>query len=232
MAFNLSQMEKGLRAAQGQVDLLCFSETFLQGFDALTWSYETDRQVAVAQTDPVIRQLCALTRQYGVDLLFGYVEREEDRLYSSCMVIENGTILHNYRRMSTGWKEVSRTDAHYCEGATSQDFLYKGMKLRIALCGDLWDLPEAFRTDGVLIWPIYVNFTRAEWAEYEQDYAQQAHLAAEQALLVNAITDEPLALGGAFHFQSGAIADRLPYEQEDILMVEVTPAAAGPCAAN
>lgn len=35
LSFNLSQIEKAMQAAQGSVDLLCFGETFLQGFDAL-----------------------------------------------------------------------------------------------------------------------------------------------------------------------------------------------------
>ena len=43
IAFNISQIEKALSAAQGRVDLLCFGEAFLQGFDSLSWDYETDK---------------------------------------------------------------------------------------------------------------------------------------------------------------------------------------------
>ena len=35
VAFNLSQMERAMEKAQGKVELLCFGEAFLQGFDAL-----------------------------------------------------------------------------------------------------------------------------------------------------------------------------------------------------
>ena len=31
MRFNISQIEKGMKAAQGKADLLCFGEAFLQG---------------------------------------------------------------------------------------------------------------------------------------------------------------------------------------------------------
>lgn len=33
-----------MKAAQGKVGLLCFGETFLQGFDALSWEYENDAE--------------------------------------------------------------------------------------------------------------------------------------------------------------------------------------------
>lgn len=37
MEFNISQIERAMREAQGKVDLLCFGEAFLQGFDSLCW---------------------------------------------------------------------------------------------------------------------------------------------------------------------------------------------------
>ncbi len=220
-AFNLSQMEKAMKSAQGKANLVCFGETFLQGFDALSWDYEYDKAIAVTQDSEIIGKLTALTCKYGVDLLFGYIEREGKKLYSSCMVIEQGNILHNYRRISKGWKEYRRTDEHYCEGECAEDFVYRGRKIRIALCGDLWEYPEAFKTDGLLLWPVYVNFSLPEWQQYEQEYAQQAALAAHKTLLINSITEEPEAIGGAFCFENGCITDRLPYGTENILYIEV-----------
>ncbi len=100
----------------GKAELLCFGETFLQGFDALNWDYPHDREIGVSQDSRTIRTLCSLTVQYGIDPLLGYVEKEAEKFYSSCMMIEEGKVLFNYRRISKGWKEFSRTDRHYCEG--------------------------------------------------------------------------------------------------------------------
>ncbi len=221
VSFNLSQMARAMEAAQGKADLLCFGETFLQGFDALNWDYRRDRQVGIAQDSAVIGTLCALTGQYGVDLLFGYVEKAADKIYSSCMVIADGGVRFNYRRMSKGWKMYSVTDAHYCEGTDSPDFLYKGKVFRIALCGDLWEFPERFWTDGVLLWPVYTNFSRPEWEAREGGYARQASLAARKTLLVNSLSQEPEAIGGAFCLEDGRITTRLPYQSEGILYVPV-----------
>ena len=44
---NLAQMEAALRLAQGKVELLCFGEAFLQGFDALRWNYADDKHIAL-----------------------------------------------------------------------------------------------------------------------------------------------------------------------------------------
>lgn len=220
-AFNKAQIEKALKAAQGKADLVCFGETFLQGFDALNWDYHHDKDVALAQDSPVLRELCGLTRRYGVDLLLGYVEREGERLYSSCLLVADGAICHNYRRISQGWKCYWRTDQHYCEGDASRDFQYKGQTFRIALCGDLWDYPERFRTEGTLLWPVYVNFSLEEWETEAPQYAQQAALAAKKVLLVNSITEDPEAVGGAFCYENGEITAQLPFRTEEILYVEV-----------
>ncbi len=220
--FNLSQMELAVKNAQGKADLLCFGEAFLQGFDAMNWEYSHDREVAVTQDSGMIQSICDMTNQYGIDLLFGYLEREGDLLYSSCMVVEAGRILHNYRRISKGWKDDRITDGHYCEGNVTSDFVYKGRNFRIALCGDMWDDPERFVTDAVLLWPVCCNFSPDEWEnEYKAEYLEKARSAAEKTLFVDAIDHQADCLHAAFCFECGRIAAELPSDTEDILYVEV-----------
>ena len=59
--FNIGQIERALKEAQGKVDLLCFGEAFLQGFDSLCWDYETDKEMAVAQDSETMNRLRSLT---------------------------------------------------------------------------------------------------------------------------------------------------------------------------
>lgn len=219
--FNLTQMERAMKAAQGKAELLCFGETFLQGFDALNWVYENDRDVAVSKDSDVMERICTMAAAYGLDLLFGYIEKSRDSLYSSCAVIAGGELIHNYRRISVGWKEYDITDRHYQEGTGTDEFLYRGRPVKIALCGDLWEYPERFRTDGFLIWPVYVNFELDEWPQREKEYAEQALLAARRTLMVNSISHEPVSHGGAFYFVDGEIEKKLDYDTEHILIVEI-----------
>ncbi len=221
ITFNISQIERAMKSTQGKADLLCFGESFLQGFDALDWNYEHDRHVAISADSGVMQLLCQMTLQYNVDLLFGYIEICEDSLYSSCAVIENGRLIHNYRRISRGWKEFRITDAHYKEGTEVCEFLYHGQYIMIALCGDLWDYPEKFKTDHLLIWPVYVNFGPDEWAGYEMEYARQAQLVADQTLMINSISEKPESYGGAFYFVDGSVQQKSRYGAEKIMIVEI-----------
>ena len=219
--FNIAQIEKAIQEVQGKAELLCFGETFLQGFDSLLWDYETDKNMAIMQDSVIMKQICNLSVQYQIDLLFGYVEREADSIYSSCAVIGQGKLIHNYRRISKNWKEYDQTDYHYCEGTTTDAFLYRGRKIMIALCGDLWLFPERFKTDDLLIWPVYVNFDMEEWKNYEQEYADQALLACPNALMINSITDDPVSHGNAFYFLNGRIEKKFCYDTEGVLIVDV-----------
>lgn len=221
IAFNLSQIEKAMQESQGKVDLLCFGETFLQGFDSLVWDYEIDKDMAITQDSLLMQKLRDLTLQYETDLLFGYIEKDGENLYSSCAVIEKGKLIHNYRRISKNWKEYDRTDNHYCEGTTTDEFQYHGKNIMITLCGDLWLYPEQFMTDELLIWPVYVNFDMEEWKTCEQEYADQALLACPKTVMINSITDNPVSHGNAFYFHNGKVEKKLDYDTENVLIVEL-----------
>ncbi len=221
-AFNMSQIERAMKHAAGKADMLCFGEAFLQGFDALCWDYDTDREIALELSSGTMDCLKSWTVRYGIALAAGYIERDRDKLYSSCVVIADGRIIHNYRRISKGWKEYSKTDSHYCEGNETGTFRLHGKEMTLALCGDLWDYPERFRTGHLLLWPVYVNYTVEEWNSGALDeYAAQASLAAGDVLMINPIDREPENHGGSFHFHHGKTVAGIPFDQEGILIVEI-----------
>ena len=221
--YNIKKIEKAIISANGKADLLCFGETFLQGFDSLSWNYEIDKNIAITKDSFIMDKLKNLSEKYNIDLGIGYIEREREQIFSSFVVIEKGKIIHNYRRITKNWKEYSITDEHYCEGKISETFIYKNTEFKIALCGDMWICPEKFKTNGILLWPVYCNFTKEEWENTEQyDYAKQSKLASDNVLLVNSITkDEPISVGGAYYFKNGKIEKSLELDKEDILFVEI-----------
>lgn len=210
------------QAAQEGAALVCFSEAFLQGFDALSWRWEADQHTALTPSDGPILRLQEASRTLGVDVAFGYIERAEDVLYSSYMLISEGRIFHNFRRLSRGWKEYTLTDHHYREGAQAEVFTYRGRQMVIALCGDLWDKREAFCLGAeVLLWPVYCDYSPAEWENgVTGEYALQCCGVAPVTCMINAICP-PDGFGGCWLFENGQVKSLLAPGREGLLLVEV-----------
>ena len=218
----MSQIELAMKRSQGKADMLCFGEAFVQGFDALCWAYDADRETALELSSEPMMRLREWTVRYGISLVTGYIERDREMLYSSCIVLSDGEIVHNYRRISKGWKEYTKTDGHYGEGDRTGTFYLHGKEMMIALCGDLWEYPDRFRTEHLLLWPVYVNYSIEEWRSGALDeYAAQASLAAEDVLMVNPIDRDPVNHGGSFRFLHGKTAAGIPFDQENILIVDI-----------
>ncbi len=218
--FNISQIKKAVEKSSNEVDLLCFGETFLQGFDALSWEYEKDSTIAISQSSQVMKRLREISKNNDVDLLIPYIEKCDLDIYSSCALIVNGSVEYNYRRISTGWKVVEKATSFYKEGIEVEGFYYKNKKFMVGLCGDLWLYPEKFKSD-VLIWPVYVNFSVEEWEVEKKEYAEQAYKVADRVLMVNSISNNPDSVGGAFVFQNKTIIDELEFNKEEILTVDI-----------
>lgn len=169
ITFNLSQIKRYMQEAKQQgAELVCFGESFYQGFECFDWEYERDKNMAITLDSPEFSTLLQLTAQIGVDLMLGFMEREGEALYSSCALLSGGKLLHRYRRISKNWKEFQITDHHYQEGTTVEPFLYRGKTCLIALCGDLWIYPERFCQNADLLFlPVFVNFSIADWENTE-----------------------------------------------------------------
>lgn len=221
--FNLSQMERYMKEAKANgAELVCFGEAFLQGFNALSWRYEEDKKIALSISSWEFLQIKRFSKTIGIDVLFGYNESEGAYIYSSCALISDGGVVHNYRRISRGWKEYRQTDEHYREGERAETFVYKGKKCVIGLCGDLWEYPEKFALgEDVLFWPVYVCWTKEEWENGGKiEYAQQAKLCCADVLYINSVCEGD-AFGGAARFTDGKIQNELPILREGLLYVEI-----------
>ncbi len=175
------------------------------------------------------RSLIALSRETGVDLLFGFIERDGETLYSSCALVSGDGLLHLYRRVSKGWKDYRITDGHYREGDAVSAFRYRGHTCSVALCGDLWDeTAPRFHTDAdLLFWPVYVCYSPAEWeGGVLKEYAEKAAEFCPQTLLIDSVcrTDDGQgfdAYGGCAFFENGRVIASLPMGKEGILTVEI-----------
>ena len=219
---NLSTMLETMAEAAGRgAALVCFGEAFLQGFDSLCWDYDTDRAMALTRDDAPIRRIREASRSLGVDVLFGFIEREGETLYSSCMLVERGEMACCYRRISRGWKDCRRTDGRYREGTEPVRFTYRGWTCAVALCGDLWDdTQDRFRLgEDILFWPVYCGYTPEAWQSGARaEYAAQCRDHAPLTLLIDSICEGD-SQGGCAAFLAGETAAELPPGTEGLLLV-------------
>ena len=226
LATLLAAMEEA--AAEG-ADLVCFGEAFLQGFDCMDWDFAADKRMAVTRDSSEINRIREASRRLGVDVMFGYLERDGEIIYSSCMLVEKGEITRNYRRISRGWKEFRKTDEHYREGTETFTFGYRGWKCCMALCGDMWDFPERFRLGAdILFWPLYCSYTREGWLQTEHPaYAGQCRDHAPLTLMINSLCGQD-SLGGCAVYQAGKVARLLEPGKEGLLCVKPLQMIKGP----
>jgi predicted amidohydrolase len=231
LLFNLNQMKKAVEDCRGKAELILFGESVLQGFDSLCWNYKTDCEVAVSLTDEPIRQMCSVARENQIAISFGFIQKTEDALYSSQILIgAEGEVVNLFHRVSVGWKEYTKSDEHYREGCCFESFSYLGKRFAVGLCGDLWTdgRPEemnALHAD-VVLWPVWCDYAPDEWNKtIKYEYAQQAARCAENVLLVNPFCADPneegLAMGGAAYFRNGAIISEIPSGMSGILIAEL-----------
>ena len=100
-----------------------------------------------------------------------------------------------------------------------EGFRFHGKDFMLGLCGDLWDEPKRFKAEGLLIWPVYVNYSEEQWQEEMKEYAAQAKLAAKDVCMINSISEEPASVGGAFYFEDGSLVNEPVFGVENILIV-------------
>lgn len=223
---NTATIIKTLKDNNGKVDMVCFGETFLQGFDSLCWNFDIDRDMAVNKNSEAIKTIQKVAANLKIAVAFGYVEIKGNKLFSSYMIISNkGKIVYNYRRITKGWKEPI-ADNHYCEEKKTGFFKMQGHKFAVGLCGDLWDdnvLKKcAKRKPDILLWPVYLDYPIEKWSTEKYDYFDRVKKLPFDVALVNSFCDgADMAKGGAFFIKNGAVAAELPAGKIGELIVDV-----------
>ena len=213
-----------------KADMLVFGESFLHGFEALSWDYERDKSIAIAIDADIINDIRRAAKENNIAVSFGMIEKHGEKLYSSQVTIgKDGNILDVFRRVSNGWKEPI-ADEHYCEGDGFHTFDFEGKKILVVICGDFWhdELVEeaSMIIKDVVLWPVYTDFAPNVWNEEEKyEYAKQAALLKAPVLYVNSVCydfdEDYIAKGGACLFDDGKIVQEVPSGAEAILCLEI-----------
>ena len=224
--FNLSQIEKFccIGSEEG-IDLICFGEAFIQGFDSLCWNFEIDKDVALDIESSEISYLCSIASRYSIAVSSGFIEYYDGCIFSSNIVIDKkGDIINIYRRVSPGWKE-DKASSKYMEGSSFNSFILNGMSFSTVICGDLWFDKNIQKISGlntdIVLWPLYIDYSIDEWNNQAIfEYAEQTKDIKAPALMINSITENG-ANGGCAVFQNGYIKKKSDMGIESILLFSI-----------
>ncbi|MDZ4992340.1 carbon-nitrogen hydrolase family protein [Clostridium perfringens] len=223
----LTIIETMKEAKKNNAEMICFGEAFLQGFDSLCWKYNRDKEIALKISSLPIQNICNYAKKIEIGVSFGYIENDEDLLYCSYVVInENGKIIHNFKRVSPGWKESCADNNYYKESNSFSTFKYKDLTFSVGLCGDFWYEDNVKKVSelkkDLTLWPLFVDFTIEEFeSKYKKEYAEQASKLESKVLFINSISKETPAFGGCIEFSNGNILNELPIGTEGILYIEI-----------
>lgn len=230
LTYNFKKILYGLERFSQQKDLILYGESFLQGFDSLTWNYDKDIEIAISIDDKLIKELRFACKKYKIGLSFGFIEKDQDYIYSSQLTIDrDSNIINLYRRVSQGWKEKI-SDFHYKEGKEFKVFYFCSKKVLVSLCGDLWYEDNIKKINelkpDLVLWPVYTDFNYKEWNSLIKfEYLKQASKISSKVLYVNSFckdkNEREIARGGAALFYQNKIIKEVEAGKEAYLSLEI-----------
>jgi len=215
------------KAKERNADLVIFGETYLQGFESLVWKPEIDLAVGIKRQSKTMDTLRNCCKEENIAVGIGYIELEENKLYSSYLVIDkNGNDIANYRRISSGWRIENADIKTYKEGTEFSIFEFMGCKMTVGLCGDFWrdEIIKIFPKDNIdiVLWAVFVSWDNKKMGKAEFNaYIEQSKKISRNIFYVNSICEGKnyLAYGGAFAIINNELKALLDQGKEDILVV-------------
>lgn len=126
------------RAASRGVRLLVFPELFLSGYAI----GEAVARLAEPADGPSAARVAAAARREGIALLYGFPEREGDRLYNAALLLDaNGRVRGCYRKRHLYGEEEKR---RFTPGEAWTILNFEGWRIGVLICLDV-EFPETVR---------------------------------------------------------------------------------------
>jgi len=126
------------RAKDDGCDLIIFSELIISGYPPMDL---LDRPDFVDENIRYLHKLVASIENIGV--ICGFVAKNPDKnenpLYNSAALFENGRILHQTQKRLLPNYDVFDENRYFRPGQRTSAFPYRGHKLGITICEDIWN---------------------------------------------------------------------------------------------
>jgi|SRR5581483_1672927 len=146
---NFVRMESRVRqGAKSGAQLVIAPECILDGYVCCTDRHTTkERMMAIAQTVPdgiYIARARSLSRELGIYLIFGFLEKSGGELFNSCMLVDpRGEIIGKYSKVNPS------EESYITPGRELKPINTPLGRVGFLICSDRW-VPENFRVLSVL----------------------------------------------------------------------------------
>jgi len=140
-------------AKKQRCDLVIFSELALCGYPPQDF---LERERFLRDHDRALAELVAGIS--GIGVLCGVLERHSGPtgkfLHNSAVLFEDGGRLFTARKRLLPTYDVFDETRYFEPGSASAAFLYKGTRLGITICEDIWNLPAMFPRQAYAVDPL------------------------------------------------------------------------------
>lgn len=146
---NLQKANASLIAAQKQdVDLVVFSELFLSGYppEDLLLSPAFIKDIAGK-----VEELAKITEQLGVACLVGAPIKIENELYNTALLLEEGKATQTICKQNLPNYDVFDEARLFASGSKCDVFNFRGVKIAVRICEDIWQDEAEIVKDAQLI---------------------------------------------------------------------------------
>ncbi len=135
---NVRQVESLIKSITA--DILVLPELFATGY-AFTSKREVDK-LAEKSDGATFQFLSSVSKKTGAAVVAGFVEKEENNIYNSAMLVKNGSLIGVYRKLHLFYKENS----WFTPGNLPlKVYTINGCKIGMMICFD-WIFPELSRS--------------------------------------------------------------------------------------
>ena len=162
----------------------------------------------------------------GIAVLIGFPEYDEDQIYNTCAVYQDGAVLAHYRKQRLPNYSVFDEERYFTRGKDASVFTINGIRLGLNICEDVWDAgPMAASRSAGAECVIAINGSPYDVTSQTDRELQLIKRVAEvqvPVIYVNMVggQDELVFDGGSFAMSaSGEICCRAPAFEEGLYEV-------------
>lgn len=223
-------------AAHAGAELVLFPEAALTG---LVNNDDPAHDLPFGQPipGPITMRLAELASEQSVWLAVGLLEREDNKLYDSALLLApDGEIALKYRRIHPGWHGPRAEPSVYCHGRELPKVETILGTLAFLICGDLFDDKLVQRAHSLapdwLLFPFARAFdddshSQERWEQEEvPEYVQRVKMLGVTTLMTNYLGDRALrddnSFGGAMVVSGeGNVIASFPLGKEGMLLCTI-----------